>query len=102
MKFKKVKGYVYSRSMDDNRHRVTGYAFQTPGFPWLHLWVTPSIESWGKDRWNVSHWETGCAVNGYSRDTKEEAVEAAIATIKEKGEERTRKAIAAWFEGATC
>lgn len=93
-----LKGYIYNCQREDKREAVEGFAFEVPGFDWLHLWVTPSIDGF-RPGWLVSHWESGAALMDQAVTNVEEAMQLAIEMVYERGEQKTREAIANWFSG---
>lgn len=99
VRFRKLRGYVYSSSSENKRRQVDGFAFQTPGRDHFHMWITPSLELGESGLWHASHWETGMRVTDFpGLRTRAKAARRAIEILKHKSEPETEAAINYWLE----
>ena len=92
MKFIPMNGYIRLGYVSLSI-RVDGWAFQIPGYEYLHTWVTPS--NYFRNAYVVSHWESGCCVSqaGTYSNTREGAADLAVNLIRGKGHKRVRAAL---------
>ena len=91
MKFIPITWFVNSNIDIDLRTKVSGWAFQVPGFEWFHLWVTPNINS-SITTYCVSHWESGLTFDYWHTrgNTKEECARLATRRLNERGPAKLR------------
>lgn len=102
-KFVPLRGYVKS---PDGTIMVDGFAFQIPGFEYLHTWVTPFL-GWTilgvpvahlTGELIVSHWESGLRISQMkTAPSKEIAAELAANRVTSLGHEKVRAALGEWL-----
>jgi hypothetical protein len=98
VKFKKIS-YLIDQSggfFDHTPKRVTGYAFETPGWPEFHACVRyDRRNTWSAKAWILDHFESGLALSGVGTiKNRDAAPEALAAFLSLKGEFKVRAAIA--------
>ena len=89
-----LTGFIDCTSNPDGKVSVEGFAFQVPGFEFLHTWATPSIAPYTLGMWHVSHWESGLTIgsqHGVVADTSQKAARAVVKFLLSKGTQCVRE-----------
>ena len=99
-----ITGKVEDRASPTGSITVSGFAFQVPGFEFLHTWATRSLSKRFFDEWIVTHWESGKSIGeslGVLAATPEEAAEKCAKFLRRKGVKRVKAVLAkAGYDGA--
>ena len=96
MKFIPLKGYI---ATGYGKIEVDGFAFEIPGFEYVHTWVTPSFIATSRDgvllspKFSVTQWESGLQIGEGGWPAIEHAARYCEQLLKSKGHEQIRAAL---------
>ena len=98
MKFIPLKGYI-AVDTGGGKLLVDGFAFEVPGFEYVHTWVTPSVIALSRNGallsplFSITQWESGLQIGAGGWPAIEHAARYCEQLLKSKGHEQTKAAL---------